>query len=88
MYPSYPTPPQGMDKKMYPPMTWIPYYEAGTLDSGDGGEIEETFDIPEELAGAYRISIMMRTDHAFPYYAYNWFYNNDASVCNGDNDND
>ena len=63
---------------------WIPYYEAGTLETGDGGQLEATFDIPAELAGAWRISIMMRTDHMYPYISYNWFYNNTADVCNGD----
>jgi hypothetical protein len=55
----------------------------------EGGSFELEFEIPAELAGYYRIQIMMRTDHQYPYYAYNWFYNNDAEVCdvdNGDND--
>jgi putative lipoprotein len=64
---------------------WIPYYEAGTLESGDGGQLEATFEIPEELAGVYRISIFLRTEHQYPYLAYNWFYNNTADVCNSTN---
>ncbi len=69
---------------------WIPYYEAGTLETGEGGQLEATFEIPAELAGTYKISIMMRTAHQYPYLSYNWFYNNDAAVCNGDEtaDND
>jgi uncharacterized surface protein with fasciclin (FAS1) repeats/uncharacterized lipoprotein YbaY/heat shock protein HslJ len=68
------------------PKIWIPYYEAGTLETGEGGDVEATFDIPAELAGAYKISILMRTDHQFPYISYNWFYNNDAEgFCEDDN---
>jgi hypothetical protein len=77
--------------KPMPPKVYVPfYYEAGTFESGDGGTLEAEFEIPEELAGYYRIQVMLRTDHQYPYYAYNWFYNNDAAVCdeNGeDNDN-
>jgi uncharacterized lipoprotein YbaY len=69
------------------PKVWIPYYEAGTLETGAGGDVKETFEIPAELTGAYKISIMMRTDHQFPYISYNWFFNNDADVCNGENNN-
>jgi len=61
------------------------YYEAGTLESVAGGTMEAQFEIPAELAGYYRIQIMMRTDHQYPHYSYNWFYNNDAEVCNGSN---
>jgi hypothetical protein len=68
-----------------PPRIWIPYYEAGTFESGQGGTLELTFDIPPELAGAYKISIVARTMHQNPYLAYNWFYNNTADVCNETN---
>ncbi|MCB9421484.1 MAG: hypothetical protein H6667_16895 [Ardenticatenaceae bacterium] len=54
----------------------------GTFDSGAGGSFDKTFAIPANLAGSYRISIRMDTAHANPYYSYNWFYNNTASVCN------
>lgn len=84
-------PPKGQPGGMWmkpTPKVWIPYYEAGTLKTGDGGDVAATFDIPAELAGAYKISIMMRTDHQFPYISYNWFYNNDADVCNGQVNND
>lgn len=79
----------GMDsyygKPMNQPKSYVPYYiDAGTLISEAGGSIEASFAIPEELAGTYRISIRLTTDHTYPYYAYNWFYNNDASVCNGE----
>jgi uncharacterized lipoprotein YbaY/heat shock protein HslJ len=68
------------------PKIWIPYYEAGTLETGDGGAIEGTFDIPAQLAGAYKINMLLITDHQFPYMSYNWFYNNDAEgFCDTDN---
>jgi heat shock protein HslJ len=75
--------PSGMWGQPMQPKVWIPYYEAGTLESGEGGSLTATFDIPAELAGTYRVSIMLRTEHQYPYLAYNWFYNNTADVCNG-----
>ena len=71
-------PSKQMPKK--PPMQWIPYYDAGSFVLEEGDDYL-TFDIPSALNGAYRISILVRTEHAYPYYAYNWFYNNDAVVC-------
>jgi hypothetical protein len=47
-----------------------------TINSGVGGTFDATFSIPQELSGSYRISIRLQTHHQFPYYAYNWFYNN------------
>jgi len=77
-----PSMPTDMYKPMKPPMHWIPYYDAGTLETGEeGGVILADFEIPAELNGAYRISMLMRTDHTYPYYSYNWFYNNSAIVC-------
>ncbi|MFN2304528.1 MAG: hypothetical protein ACK2TV_12440, partial [Anaerolineales bacterium] len=46
-----------------------------TIDSGDGGIFEETFDIPEDLKGDYRIAIRLESTTG-GFYAYNWFYNN------------
>lgn len=57
----------------------------GTLDSGDGGTLTATFNIPAELANDNRISIRTQTAHANPFYAYNWFYNN---TTDGGNDKD
>ncbi|MDX1616467.1 MAG: hypothetical protein R3300_19310 [Candidatus Promineifilaceae bacterium] len=51
----------------------------GTLDSGSGGELEATYNIPADLAGTGRIAIRVQTDHADPYFAYNWFYNNSTA---------
>lgn len=48
----------------------------GTLDSGNGGTLTATYNIPAQLAGSNRIAIRAQTGHANPYYAYNWFFNN------------
>ena len=53
----------------------------GTVDSGDGGSFTSTLDIPDGLADTYRISVRLQTAQAYPYSAYNWFYNNTASIC-------
>lgn len=52
--------------------------QAGTFNSGDGNEQQQTFTIPTELHGAYRIAIRIQVGD---YYAYNWFYNTTATVC-------
>ena len=49
--------------------------------NADGTPDITTFTIPADLAGDYRIAIRAQTSHAHPYYAFNWFYNNTASVC-------
>jgi hypothetical protein len=51
-------------------------YAAGSFDTGAGGTLVLTFDIPAALHGSYQIAIRAQTTHAYPYYAYNWFYNN------------
>jgi len=53
----------------------------GTLNSGVGGALTATFDIPSQVANLDRISIRMQTAGAHPYYAYNWFFNTTATVC-------
>ena len=52
-----------------------------TINSGDGGTFTETFDIPEALAGDYRIAIRLEATEG-GFFAYNWFYNDTAA--NGD----
>lgn len=47
-----------------------------TTDSGNGGTMELTYLIPDGLKGLDRIAI--RLDSSPGYYAYNWFWNNDA----------
>lgn len=49
--------------------------EAGTFNSGDGGDMSATFTIPPELAGLIRISIRLQATSG-GWYAYNWFWNN------------
>ena len=52
--------------------------KVATLNSGEGGSFEATFDIPTELATEERIAI--RLEGTGGYYAYNWFWNNTASI--------
>jgi hypothetical protein len=52
--------------------------EVATLNSGEGGSFEATFDIPTELANEERIAI--RLEGTGGYYAYNWIWNNTAST--------
>ncbi|GJM40542.1 MAG: hypothetical protein DHS20C20_08240 [Ardenticatenaceae bacterium] len=58
----------------------------GTIESGEGGTMSATFDIPDALKDDGRIAIRAQTAHANPYFAYNWFYN--ASTDDGDNNDD
>lgn len=51
--------------------------KVATLNSGEGGSFEATFDIPAELANDERVSI--RLEGTGGYYAYNWFWNNTAA---------
>lgn len=53
----------------------------GTLNSGAGEQLSPTFNIPAQLAGSYRIAIRLQTAGANPFFAYNWFFNNTATVC-------
>jgi hypothetical protein len=50
-----------------------------TIDSGTGGSKQYTFNIPAALKGSYKISIRMQSPTS-DYYAYNWFYNNNAGT--------
>jgi hypothetical protein len=52
----------------------------GTMESGSGGQLTETFVIPPSLYDHTQISIRVQTAHLYPYYAFNWFWNNDANV--------
>lgn len=47
-----------------------------TTDSGKGGTLDFTYQIPSGLKGLDRIAIRMESSAG--YYAYNWFWNNDA----------
>lgn len=52
----------------------------GTLNSGVGGTLTATYNIPAQLVGSNAIAIRAQTAHAYPYYAYNWFYNNTSGT--------
>ena len=52
--------------------------EVAKVESGNGGALTPTFDIPDSLKGSYQIAIRM--DSADGYYAYNWFYNSTTSA--------
>ena len=53
--------------------------KVGTLNSGGGGTMTATYPIPNALQGSYKISIRTQ-NYGTGYYAYNWFYNNTATV--------
>ena len=48
--------------------------EAGTFNSGEGGKISATFNIPVDLAGYSRIAVRLQAKTG-GWYAYNWFWN-------------
>jgi hypothetical protein len=56
-------------------------YVVGTLNSGAGGTLSATFPIPAQLVGSSLIAIRAQTGQAYPFFAYNWFWNNTATVC-------
>ena len=45
-----------------------------TINSGEGGSFEKTFDIPAALHGDYQIAIRLQTADNY-FYSYDWFYN-------------
>lgn len=50
-----------------------------TLNSGSGGSLTATFNIPSALASNYQIAIRLQSNTGSGYYAYNWFYNNKSN---------
>jgi hypothetical protein len=48
----------------------------GSVESGEGGSLLFTFDIPQELQSEDAIAIRLDSTTG-GYYSYNWFYNND-----------
>jgi hypothetical protein len=52
--------------------------KVANFDSGSGGAQGVTFDIPAALKGSYQIAIRLQSNSGSGYFAYNWFYNNDA----------
>ena len=55
--------------------------EVGTINSGTGGTLTAEFGIPAQFAGWNRIALRVQTAHAYPFFAYNWFFNTTATVC-------
>ena len=53
----------------------------GTINSGTGGTLTATFGIPAQFAGYNRLALRAQTAHAYPFFAYNWFFNTTATVC-------
>ncbi len=49
--------------------------EVGTFNSGEGGKMTATFNIPANLAGQSRIAVRLQAKTG-GWYAYNWFWNN------------
>jgi len=54
-----------------------------TVNSGSGGTLTFTFNIPPALFGLQQIAIRMQSNTGSGYFAYNWFYNNTAFVSSG-----
>ncbi len=51
--------------------------EVATLNSGEGGTLTATYNIPSDLVGAAaHLHSALQGDY---YYAYNWFWNNTAN---------
>jgi hypothetical protein len=50
----------------------------GTTNSGEGGDLEETYEIPASLRGVHQIAIRM--DATQYLFSYNWFYNVNTTV--------
>lgn len=50
-----------------------------STSSGEGGSLSITYNIPESLMGLTQIAIRMQSP-ATGYFAYNWFWNNTATV--------
>ena len=54
-------------------------YILGTISPGSATSVRATFNIPAQLANHWQIAI--RADAPGGYNAYNWFWNNTATVC-------
>jgi LysM repeat protein len=49
--------------------------KVGKVDSGKGGQMVLTFNIPDELRDRKQIAIRLETTDGSGYFAYDWFYN-------------
>ena len=52
--------------------------EVATTETGTGGTLELTYDIPEDLKGSELIAIRLESESG--YYSYNWFTNADMAA--------
>lgn len=59
--------------------------QVGTLNTGAGGTLTPTFNIPAELQGLPRIAIRLESPTS-GYFSYNWFYNNNTGTATGGGD--
>lgn len=57
--------------------------KVGTLNSGAGGSLTATFNIPDSLKGERQIAIRTQSNTGSGFFAYNWFYNNRAGSNSG-----
>jgi predicted secreted protein len=53
--------------------------QVATIQTTDSGRVTKTFSIPSALKGLHQIAIRLQSPTT-GYYAYNWFYNNDANL--------
>lgn len=61
--------------------------KVGTLNSGAGGSLTASFNIPDALKGEKQIAIRTQANNGSGYFAYNWFYNNRSGSNSGNNGN-
>lgn len=61
--------------------------KVGTLNSGSGGSLTATFNIPDALKGEKQIAIRTQSNTGSGYFSYNWFYNNRSGTNSGNNGN-
>ena len=52
---------------------------AGSTNSGEGGSLTVTYNIPKEMTGLSQIAIRLQSPTT-GYFAYNWFFNNTATA--------
>ena len=57
--------------------------KVGSLNSGAGGSLSATYNIPDALKGDKQIAIRVQANSGSGYYAFNWFYNNPSGSTSG-----
>jgi hypothetical protein len=56
--------------------------KVASFDSGSGGKLSATYNIPDALKGSQRIAIRIQSTTS-SFFAYNWFWNNTATSSSG-----